>query len=208
MALLHNRRPIHLTNYEVMNTLSIKQSLSTLIAAAAVVALGASVGTAQAHEQDPPAGQPNSEWSKAQSQEFFRASDLTGKTIQDNKGQKIGDVKYIVFNKQGEIFALTDIGNDRLAVVPWQVVNIPSAKGNQNLVINTTDKHVHSGPAVTKNQWSALDNPNFIQGVYSYYHIKSPTAQGGASSPGGTAQEKGSSDQEQHGSTEQPSSQK
>jgi hypothetical protein len=183
-----------------MKALSMKHKLFTFVTVGALAALGAgSAAAAQSSsdrdgtkEQNAAAGQPNSAWTKAQAQEFFRASDLTGKNIQDSANQKIGEIKNIVFNQTGNIFALVDIGRDRLAVVPWQAFNAPSAKGKQNLVVNTTAKEVQSAPVVTENQWGALNNPSFVEGVYSYYHVKAPTAEGGASSPGGTEQGKGS----------------
>jgi ribosomal 30S subunit maturation factor RimM len=179
---------------------SMKQKLFTFVAVGAVVALNAGMASAAqssrereaTSEQNGAAGQPNSELSKAQSEEFFRASDLTGKNVYDSQNQKIGEIKNIVFNQAGNIFALVNIGHDRLAVMPWQAFNAPSAKGKQNLMVNTTAKEVQSAPVVTENQWGALNNPNFVEGVYSYYHVKAPTAEGGASSPGGTERGKGS----------------
>ena len=174
----------------------IKQKLFTLVSVGAVAALGAGTTSAAqstserdgTKEQNAAAGQPNSAWSKAQSQEFFRASDLTGKNIQDSANQKVGEIKNIVFNQSGTVFALVDVGRNRLAVVPWQAFSAPSAKGKQNLVVNSTAKEVEAGPVVTETQWGALNNPNFVEGVYSYYHVK--TEQGGATSPGGTEQGK------------------
>jgi sporulation protein YlmC with PRC-barrel domain len=179
----------------------LKHKLFTFVTVGAVAALGA--GTASAaqstsdrygtNEQNGAAGQPNRAWTKAQAQEFFRASDLTGKNVQDSANQKIGEIKNIVFNQEGNVFALVDVGRNRLAVVPWQAFSPPSAKGKQNLVINTTAKEVEAGPVVTETQWGALNNPTFVDGVYSYYHVKPAMEQGGATSPGGTEQGKESS---------------
>jgi sporulation protein YlmC with PRC-barrel domain len=178
----------------------LKHKLFTFVTVGAVAALGAGTASAAqstkeggANEQNGAAGQPNSAWSKAQTQEFFRASDLTGKNVQDSANQKIGEIKNIVFNQGGNVFALVDVGRNRLAVVPWQAFSPPSAKGKQNLLVNMTAKEVEAGPVVTETQWGALNNPTFVEGVYSYYHVKPAMEQGGATSPGGTEQGKESS---------------
>ncbi len=148
------------------------------------------------------AAQPNSYLQQASAQEFFRASDLIGKNTQDSKGTKVGEIKDVVFNQQGEIFALIDISSGKLAVVPWQAIKAQSAKGTGNVTLNATTEQLKAGPAVTKNQWGALDNPQFVQGCYAYYHIQAPSAAGGASSPGGSSQGQG-----QESSTNNASSQ-
>jgi len=125
---------------------------------------------------------------QAETQEFFRASNIIGKTAQDSKAQKLGSIKDVVFNQQGEIFAFVDIGGGKWAAGPWQVVNPNSAKGKDNVVLNTTQQQLKSAPSVAKDQWGALNNPAFAQGIYSYYQVQAPTATGGASSPGSSSQ--------------------
>ncbi|HWH72001.1 MAG TPA: PRC-barrel domain-containing protein [Candidatus Sulfotelmatobacter sp.] len=145
-------------------------------------------------QQQPSGGQQNEALQKANAQEFFRSSKIVGKSAQDQKGQKIGKIEDVVFNQQGEIFALIDVGNGKWAAVPWQVVNPASAKGKQDLTLNTTQQALKSAPAVSQDQWGSLNNPSFTQGIYSYYKIQQPgSAMGGASEPGGAMQGQGSS---------------
>ena len=127
-------------------------------------------------------------WKAAQRLEFFRASNLIGKGTQDNKGEKVGEIKDVVFNQQGEIFALVDVGSSRWAAVPLQVLRMRSAKGDERLVLETSKQAVSSGPLATKDQWGALNNPSFTQGIYSYFKVQSPTstATGGSSGIGGS----------------------
>ncbi len=192
---------------------------STFIAvctAATFTAIGASAHDQQSSQQSAgsaqqSSGNQNSAWQKAQAQEFFRSSDIVGKDAQTSNGQKLGSIKDVVFNQQGEIFALVDIGKSRLAVVPWQSVSPRSAKGSGNLTLNTTQNALESGPVVSKDQWGALNNPNFTKGVYSYYHMQEPsTAIGGASAAGGSIQGQGQSqgssqEQQNKESNQQPS---
>jgi hypothetical protein len=145
-------------------------------------------------------------WKTAQKQEFFRASSMIGKKTQDNKGQKIGDIKDIVFNQQGEVFALVDVGNSRWAALPWQLVQPRSAKGEDPLTLDSSAQAIKSAPVVTKDQWGALNNPSFSQGIYSYFKLQSPsapaTAVGGSSEPGGTSQGQGGSQDQSSSATQ------
>ncbi len=135
----------------------------------------------------------NAQLQQATAQEFFLASNMTGKNTQDSRGNKIGSIKQIAFNQKGEVFALLDIGNGKWAVVPWQAVNPGSATGNGNVTINATQQQLQAGPTVTQNEWGALDNPTFAQACYTYYHVQPPSAAGGSSSPGGAAEGQGQS---------------
>jgi hypothetical protein len=166
----------------------------TQIICCAAAALAISTATTYSDQSDQSSSQSGQSgaWQKAQAQEFFRASKIIGKSTQTTDNQKVGSIKDVVFNQQGEIFALVDVGNSRLAVVPWQAISATTLKGSQNATINTTQQALKSGPAVTKDQWGSLDNPSFTQGVYTYYHLQPPSATGGASSPGGASQGQGS----------------
>lgn len=154
-------------------------------------------GSASASATSSAAEQSARPWKEAQKQEFFRASDLIGKNTQDNQAKKVGEIKDVVFNQQGEIFALVDVGSGRWAAVPLQVLRMRSAKGNDPLVLETTKQAVSSAPLVTKDQWGALNNPAFARGIYSYFKVQSPgtgTAMGGTSDTDESTQGHGSSD--------------
>src|SRR6185369_16915263 len=93
-------------------------------ASLAAIALAASAALAQDQQTAPTSsGSQTSSLQQAQAQEFFRASNLIGKSTQDSKGTKLGTLKDVVFNQQGEVFAFVDIGGGKWAAVPWQVVN-------------------------------------------------------------------------------------
>lgn len=143
-----------------------------------------------------PNAQDNPALSQGESQQFFRANKIVGRNVRDMHDQKVGSVKEVVFNQKGEILALVDLGNDRWAALPWQLINTRSALGNQHLVVNTTVQALKSGPAVSESQWGALNNPNFTKGIYAYYHLPQPSEAGAASSPGGATSGQGSQQQQ------------
>ncbi len=170
-----------------------KKTLTSAACCAAAVLMSTGVFAQSQNDQQSQSGssgsgQQNSALQQANAQEFFRASTLSGKNVQDAKGNKIGEIKDISFNQRGDVFAFVNVGNSKWAVVPWQVVNPSTAKGNGNVTLNATAQQVKAGPAVSEKQWGSLDNPQFVQGCYTYYNIQSPNATGGASSPGGSSQ--------------------
>ncbi len=174
----------------------------TSIAFCAAVTLVSGQSWAQSQSSSTSQGSQNSSLQQANAQEFFRSSDVVGKSTQDSKGNKVGSIKDIAFNQQGEIFALVDVGSGKWAAVPWQVIQPATAKGSGNVTLNATQQQLKAGPAVTKDQWGSLNNPQFVQGCYTYYNLQPPTtATGGASSPGSATQDQGqsssSSDQSQ-----------
>ncbi len=127
------------------------------------------------------------------SQGAFRVAKLIGTQTKDAQGQNLGTFKDFTLNPQtGEMFALIDIGNNRLATVPWQLLTITSdKKGNEQVTINTTKNTLQSAPSVTQDQWSSLNDPSFAQRVYSYFQVQ-PSAMGKpGAGPGGTLQGQG-----------------
>lgn len=165
----------------------------SLIASGATIALLSSHAWAQdaSINAKPAPGQQNTSLQQASTLEFYRASAVIGKETQDLKGNKVGEIQDIAFNQQGQMFAFVDVGGGKWAVVPWQALNPETAKGKGNVALNASSQQLKAGPAVTKDQWGALNNPQFVQGCYAYYNLPAPTATGGASSPGGAVQGQG-----------------
>lgn len=151
---------------------------------------------------DNPAPPPNRAWQKAMSQEFFRASRLLGREAQSAKGENLGPIKDVVFNQQGEVFILLDMGEGRLAPVPWRYAILSSTKGRQKVVLSASGAALREAPIVVEDQWGELDNPNFTQGIYAYYEAATSTASGAASSPGSSGQGQGDSPAPQTPTTE------
>jgi len=137
---------------------------------------------------DNPAPPPNRAWQKAMAQEFFRASRLLGKEAQSSKGESLGPIKDVAFNQQGEVFILLDVGEGRLAPVPWRYAILSSTKGRQKVILSTSGATLREAPIIVEDQWGELDNPNFTQGIYAYYQTASAVDSGGATSPSSSSQ--------------------
>jgi hypothetical protein len=140
-----------------------------------------------------PAPPPNLALQKAMAQEFFRASRLLGKEAQSAKGESLGQIKDVAFNQQGEVFILVDVGEGRLAPVPWRYAIPSSSKGRQKVILSTSGQALREAPIIVEDQWGELDNPNFTQGIYAYYQAAASAASGGANTPGSSGQGQGDS---------------
>lgn len=141
-----------------------------------------------------------------QRSQFFRASDVLNKSAKTANGQDLGKVKDITFNQSGQIFALIDLGNNRYAAAPWQLINTTASLGSKDLVVNTTKQALSSGPTVTKDNWGTLNNPAFVQQIYAHFNVQQQggTAMGGAGGgAGGASQGQGQSRQPEQQQTGQ-----
>ncbi len=138
----------------------------------------------------------NSAWQKAMTQEFSRASTVMGKEAKTARGESLGTIKDVAFNQQGQIFILVDVGEGRLAPLPWHLANLAMAKGRPKVLFNLTGAAVREAPIVTNDQWGELDNPNFTEGIMAYYRdqaaataTSTASAQGQGSSTAEPAQQ-------------------
>lgn len=155
-------------------------------------------GTALAQtSQDQPSSSSSSSSSSSQqpgmsqsgqSQQFYHAKDLIGKSAKDTQGQKVGSIHDLIFNPQnGETFAAIGVGSGRYALVPWQAMSVTGTSGKEEVTLNTSKDKLQSAPTVKSDEWQNLNNPSFTQSIYSHYNLQPPSAMGGAATPGGSS---------------------
>jgi hypothetical protein len=115
-------------------------------------------------------------------QQFFDAKNFIGEKVKNAQDQSLGTLKDIVFNPQnGQFFGAIDIGGSRYALVPWQALNVTSTgKNKYDISLNSTKDALQSGPTVMRDQWDELNNPTFVQSIYSHYNVQPPTGVGGS----------------------------
>jgi sporulation protein YlmC with PRC-barrel domain len=111
-----------------------------------------------------------------------RASQLIGANVQSATGDNIGDINDLVIDPQsGQVqFAVLGIGGflgigERLTPVPWQAVDL---RGERNFVLNVERQKLEAAPSIQRGQWNELQNPDYIQRLYTYYGVEAPTAVG------------------------------
>ena len=130
-----------------------------------------------------------------------QANRIKGSTVLSSSGQNLGTLADIVVNyATGRI----DLGllslnpgaggtSGHLVPVPWNLLRpasqstSPEAAGMQPLlfVFSGNATALNDAPSFSQNNWPDVRQSSWRQGVYSYYSV-TPSAQGGAESPGGS----------------------
>jgi sporulation protein YlmC with PRC-barrel domain len=130
-----------------------------------------------------------------------QANRIKGSTVLSSSGQNLGTLADIIVNyATGRI----DLGllslnpsaggtSGHLVPVPWNLLRpssqstSPEAAGMQPLsfVFSGDATALHGAPSFSQNDWPDVNQSSWRQGVYSYYSV-TPSAQGGAESPGGS----------------------
>lgn len=116
-----------------------------------------------------------------QSQIFFRADKLVGRTAQTPVGEPLGELKDIAFSPGKEIYGVVQSNNDRLIPLPWSLVTAVTEKA---VIFNTTAQTLASAPSFTDKQWSKLNDPVFTSQLNS--HFQHGTTGAGSSHAGTT----------------------
>jgi sporulation protein YlmC with PRC-barrel domain len=131
---------------------------------------------------DQPAARPTvrHEWVRPgvpeESQVLFRAKELIGRQVQTTEGEDLGALEEIVFHPDVGIFAVVKLENNRLAPLPWAMVQRLS---QQNLVVSGTSRTMLTGaPTITDQQWDLFNDPEFTQKLYTHHGLKSDEAMG------------------------------
>lgn len=128
-------------------------------------------------------------------QQFFLAKNLIGDKVKNTQNENLGTLKDIVFSPQnGQFFAAIDISSSRYALVPWQALNVTTTgKNKQEISLNSTKDALQSAPSVARDQLDELNNPTFVQSIYSHYNVQAPTGMGGSLGTGTSGSTSGSS---------------
>jgi hypothetical protein len=125
------------------------------------------------------------------SRQFCRSKDLVGAMVRDPDGKRLGNISEIYLNAQtGETIAAIGLSARQYALVPLQALRVTAPEGtfrNAEVTLKRSKADLESGPIISANEWSRLDDAGFTQTIYSYYGVVPPSAIGGAGSPGSTS---------------------
>jgi sporulation protein YlmC with PRC-barrel domain len=119
---------------------------------------------------------PNSDASMPAST-HVRSSYVIGATVKNMQGDKLGDIKELVFDvPTGKItYAALDFGGflgigDKLFAVPWnQLQERQDKDGNVHFVMNVTKTRLQNAPGFDKNHWPDFADQEFGRSVTNYY---------------------------------------
>lgn len=105
---------------------------------------------------------------------FLSAHTLMGDPIVDAQGDKLGDLKEIMFNiDSGEIaYAVLSFGGwlgmgDKLFAVPWRALRVDG--DNKCLILNASKERLKTAPGFDKDHWPNFSDPGFVEQVRTYY---------------------------------------
>jgi sporulation protein YlmC with PRC-barrel domain len=117
-----------------------------------------------------------------------RASQLIGANLESTTGDNLGDINDLVLDPQtGQIqFAVLGIGGflgigERLTPVPWQAIDV---RGERSFVLNVDRQKLEAAPSIQRGQWNELQQPGYVERLYTYYGMETPTAVGRPGQPG------------------------
>lgn len=108
-------------------------------------------------------------------QRIYRASKIIGTDVRNTRGDKIGDIKDLVLDRNGGVsYAVVSTGGflgigDRLHAVPWTALQ--SASGKDYRVLDIDKERLKSAPNFDPKNWPNViddkwgeDNRRFYQG--------------------------------------------
>ncbi|RJR39537.1 MAG: PRC-barrel domain containing protein [Desulfobacteraceae bacterium] len=102
------------------------------------------------------------------------ASNLIQRNVRNQLGQDLGQVKELVFEKDGRIcyVLLSPRGGGQLIPVPFQRIRFDRHE-NGFIITNVDRIRLEGAPAIGEDQWNRLEDPAFQDQVFSYYGKRS-----------------------------------
>jgi sporulation protein YlmC with PRC-barrel domain len=106
----------------------------------------------------------------------IRATKVLGTKVQDPKGQKIGEVKDVVLDKESNniLFAVVSFGGflgmaEKYHPLPWAALDYDE---NQNsYVVNYTKEQLQAAPAGSVEELTQNDGLTYRDRTYKYYKV-------------------------------------
>ncbi len=103
-----------------------------------------------------------------------KASDLIGADVQNDRGEKIGDIKDLAIDpdRGRVVYVVMSFGGflgagDKLFALPTGVLQMPGTGGP--VVVKVEKDRLKNARGFDKNQWPNLADPVFVTSTYEYY---------------------------------------
>lgn len=122
-------------------------------------------------------GHPTSASSMREWERSHRASKIIGTDVRNSKGEKIGDVKDIVLDKNGGVaYAVVSTGGflgigDRLHAVPWQSLQM-NASGKDHYILDIDKARLSKVPGFSSKSWPNFADDRWDSENRKYYQEK------------------------------------
>lgn len=104
------------------------------------------------------------------------SEDIIGTHIKNDKGEKLGKIESILFDKlHGRVaFVVLYFNgfleiNDKLFVLPWSMLTYDNA--NDCFKVPISKEKLKNSPGFDKNHWPNISDIKWSNSIYSYYGI-------------------------------------
>ena len=106
----------------------------------------------------------------------IRASKVIGTTVKDSAGQRLGEVKDVVLDKQSNsiLFGVMSFGGvlglgEKYHPVPWAALNYDETEGAY--IINLTKEQLKAAPADSLEELTRNDGQAYRDRAFDYYKV-------------------------------------
>jgi sporulation protein YlmC with PRC-barrel domain len=115
---------------------------------------------------------------------ILRASPLIGTSVFNPQGQKLGQIKEILFDSQTGLVNLVVLdanvaGTGRASiVVPYSILRASTnvADNRQSFMLDLRPDQLRMAPRIENNQWETIRSPQFLEQVRNFYQPREYTA--------------------------------
>jgi sporulation protein YlmC with PRC-barrel domain len=106
----------------------------------------------------------------------IRASKVIGTTVKDSAGQRLGEVKDVVLDKQSNsiLFGVMSFGGvlgmgEKYHPVPWAALDYSESEGAY--IINLTKEQLKAAPADSLEELTRNDGRAYADRAFDYYKV-------------------------------------
>jgi sporulation protein YlmC with PRC-barrel domain len=107
----------------------------------------------------------------------IRATKVLGTRVEDPTGQKIGEVKDVILDKESNriLFAVLSFGGflgmaEKYHPLPWAALDYDEAQSSY--VVNYSKEQLQAAPAGSVEELTQNDGRNFRDRTYDYYKVE------------------------------------
>jgi len=110
--------------------------------------------------------------------DIYRASKLIGADVENPQGEKLGDIKDVVFDPEtGRIrYAVLAFGGflglgEKYFAVPWTALTSKAGEKG-DFILNIDREKLKNAPGFDKNNWPNMADRSWAKQIYAYYGVK------------------------------------
>src|SRR5919109_872644 len=110
--------------------------------------------------------------------DIYRASKIIGADVENTQGEKLGDIKDVVFDPEtGRVrYAVLGFGGflglgEKYFAVPWEALTSKAGEKG-DFILNVDKEKLKNAPGFDKNNWPNMADRSWAEQVYAYYGVR------------------------------------